>query len=160
MWGDKCRYLLGDATMVAPTMRMRAFGLALAALTGLLVSCASASDPTATTSPERPYVTVAGTGESGHTGDGAAAIGAALDIPLDIAIAPDGSLYISEAAAIRRVATNGQIETVVGTGIPPASLSVGGPSGDGGPAGQADASPAGVAVDPAGSVFFADFLHG
>lgn len=51
-------------------------------------------------------------------GDGGQAILAQLANPTDVAIAPDGSLYISDTDSnrIRKVAPNGIITTIVGTG--------------------------------------------
>jgi RHS repeat-associated protein len=50
--------------------------------------------------------TIAGTGEEGYNGDGGAAIGSQLKVPIDIAIAHDGSLYIVDSwnNRLRRVA--------------------------------------------------------
>src|SRR5262249_6475542 len=62
---------------------------------------------------------VAGTGESGYTGDGGAAKSAALGGPKGLALAADGSLYIADTEnhAIRRLDTRtGVITTVLGTG--------------------------------------------
>jgi hypothetical protein len=49
-----------------------------------------------------------------------------------VAAAPDGSVYVSDAghSRVRKVAPNGVISTVAGTGVS-------GSSGDGGPAAQA-----------------------
>ncbi|MGH2573438.1 MAG: hypothetical protein ACRDGU_08165 [Actinomycetota bacterium] len=55
---------------------------------------------------------------SGPPGDGGPAIHAQMEIPEDLAFAPDGSLYFVEplAGRIRRVASDGTIDTVVGNG--------------------------------------------
>jgi len=73
--------------------------------------------------------TVAGNGSSGFSGDGGLASQAALNQPYNVAVAPDGSLYIADIVnfRIRRVGPDGIITTVVGTG----SMGFG---GDGGPA--------------------------
>ena len=61
---------------------------------------------------------VAGTGEEGYSGDGAAAIEADLRSPSDVAIGVDGSVYIADTSnnVIRRVSIDGIITTVAGTG--------------------------------------------
>jgi DNA-binding beta-propeller fold protein YncE len=58
---------------------------------------------------------VAGTGETGHTGDGGPAKSAKLAGPKGIAWAPDGSLYLAdtESHTIRRIDRAGVITTVV-----------------------------------------------
>ena len=62
--------------------------------------------------------TLAGTGVSGYTGDGGQASFARLSFPTSVAIAPDATLYISDQGnhVVRRVAPNGTITTVAGTG--------------------------------------------
>ena len=70
----------------------------------------------------------------------------------DIAIGPDGSLYIAEyhTQRIRRVTPDGIINTVAGNGV-------WGFSGDGGPATSAQLnSPNGIAIGPDGSIYIAD----
>ena len=73
--------------------------------------------------------TVAGDGTPGFSGDGGPATSAQLDQPNGLAILDDGTLYIAdrENFRVRRVAPDGTIDTIAGTGIQ-------GRSGDGGPA--------------------------
>lgn len=61
---------------------------------------------------------VAGTGEKGYTGDGGPALQARLNGPKGISCAPDGSLYLADTEnhAIRKIAPDGIITTVLGTG--------------------------------------------
>jgi DNA-binding beta-propeller fold protein YncE len=62
---------------------------------------------------------LAGTGETGYSGDGSPALSATLNGPKGIAYSPEGALYISdtESHVIRRIdLRNGKISTVVGTG--------------------------------------------
>jgi sugar lactone lactonase YvrE len=62
---------------------------------------------------------IAGTGESGYSGDGGPAKSARLSGPKGVALAPDGSLYLAdtESHTIRRIdLKSGIITTVLGTG--------------------------------------------
>ncbi|MXY43334.1 MAG: hypothetical protein F4Y50_04645 [Dehalococcoidia bacterium] len=96
--------------------------------------------------------TVAGTGEQGIHGDGGPATQAAISLPRDAALDADGSLYIADGAnnRIRKVAPDGTITTVAGTGR-------GKFSGDGGPAHEANLSmPYSIALDRAGSLYVVD----
>ncbi|NJD69712.1 MAG: PKD domain-containing protein [candidate division NC10 bacterium] len=96
--------------------------------------------------------TVAGTGGAGFSGDGGPATQAGLNWIYDVAVAPDGSLYIADGGnhRIRRVGPDGMITTVAGTGY-------WGFSGDSGPATQATLYwPSGVAVASDGSLYIAD----
>ena len=63
---------------------------------------------------------VAGTGESGHSGDGGAAVSARLGGPKGLAYSPEGALYVADTEnhAIRRIDLKaGLITTVLGTGM-------------------------------------------
>ena len=96
--------------------------------------------------------TIAGTSQSGFSGDGGPAVAAELNFPEDVAIDGSGYLYIADTAnhRIRRVDPSGTIATVAGTGEE-------GFSGDGAPAVSAQLSgPKGVAVDGAGNLYIAD----
>ena len=76
--------------------------------------------------------TFAGT-EAGLAGDGGPANKAQLNLPQAVAVAPDGSVYISDAAnsRIRRVGQGGIISTVAGSG-PGSGEGGAGFAGDGG----------------------------
>ncbi|MBI2901726.1 MAG: hypothetical protein HYY17_16195 [Planctomycetes bacterium] len=80
--------------------------------------------------------TIAGDGNAGTTGDGGLAIPsypappARINTPSHIAVDGVGTVYFSETARIRKVATDGTITTLIGTGSA-------GYSGDGGPASAA-----------------------
>lgn len=73
--------------------------------------------------------TLAGNGASAFSGDGGPAVAAAIRNPTGLAMSPDGALYVADTgnSAVRRVAPDGLISTVAGSG------SRGG-GGDGGPA--------------------------
>ena len=96
--------------------------------------------------------TFAGNGTATSTGDGGAATNAGVYNPLEIATDSSGNVYFTEfnGERIRKVAPNGTITTVVGTGVA-------GFSGDGGPATSANINhPIGIVVDAAGNLYFAD----
>ena len=108
--------------------------------------------------------TFAGTGDSGYPdtdGDGVVddeglpATSALLNRPGGVAVAADGSVFVLDVHRVRRVAPDGTITTVAGSGVS-------GEDGDGGPATEAELhNPGGIAVAPdaspyAGSVFVAD----
>jgi trimeric autotransporter adhesin len=86
-------------------------------------------------------------------GDGGPAINAFLYGPNGVSVDNAGNLYISEYARVRKVTTDGIINTIAGTQNP-------GYSGDGGLATQAQlGSPTGLTVDAAGNVYFADSFN-
>jgi sugar lactone lactonase YvrE len=102
--------------------------------------------------PDGVQVTVAGSFNSGFSGDGGPATAATLSSPAGIAIDAAGNLYIADTNnhRIRRVNTAGIITTVAGTGV-------NGFSGDGASATSAAlAFPRSVAVTAAGTVFIGD----
>ena len=82
--------------------------------------------------PNGIITTIAGNGTAGFSGDGGPATQAQINQPGDIVAAPDGNVYFIDQAnnRIRRIAPDGIITTIAGTGA-------GGNSGDGGPALQA-----------------------
>jgi uncharacterized protein (TIGR03437 family) len=104
--------------------------------------------------------TIAGNGTAGFSGDGGAATGASLNLDQyyfdGVAVDAAGSLYIADGQnlRIRKVTFGGgiaAISTVAGTGKNDSS-------GDGGPATGAGLSyPAGVAVDPQGNLYIAEY---
>jgi len=96
--------------------------------------------------------TVAGSGGAGFSGDDGPALEAAVDAPSRVAVAEDGTLYITDSSShrVRAVGTDGIIRTVAGTGVK-------GFSGDGGPAVDAELdTPSGVAVGMDGTLYIAD----
>jgi sugar lactone lactonase YvrE len=109
--------------------------------------------------------TVAGDGspgqDGGTVGDGGPATSAHLNMPSDVAVAPNGDVYIADMhhQRVRKVdAATRTITTVAGNGR-------WGNSGDDGPATDATlAGPAGIAVVPDGggkvTIFIADYYNG
>ncbi len=98
--------------------------------------------------PESMIEDLCGTGARAFGGDGERAIDARLDLPVGLALAPNGDVYIADQAnqRIRRVDNAGIITTIVGTGTA-------GYSGDGGPATMATIrNPVGQAAPPAGRI--------
>lgn len=96
--------------------------------------------------------TVAGNGMEGDSGDGGQATSAQLNTPQGVAVDANGNIYISDWQnnKIKKVSTNGIITTIAGTGEY-------GFSGDGAIGSDAKLkSPAGIAVDAMGNVFFCD----
>jgi len=67
--------------------------------------------------------TLAGTGVGGFSGDGGSALDAQIDYPADVAVGPDGSVYVADANnhCVRRIDTSGIITTVAGIGGQPTS---------------------------------------
>ena len=98
--------------------------------------------------------TVAGNGTCGSTGDGQTATAAEITHPWAVALDANGNLYIStDANTIRKVSAGGIISTIAGTGVA-------GYSGDGGLATSAQLNgPQGLASDPAGNIYVADFAN-
>jgi uncharacterized protein (TIGR03437 family) len=93
---------------------------------------------------------VAGNGTSGFSGDGAQATAAQLTIN-GLTVDPQGDIYISSTARVRRVtASNGVISTIAGNGTL-------GFSGDGGLATNASFNNiGGMALDTSGAIYVAD----
>ena len=94
----------------------------------------------------------AGSGKQGYSGDGGPATKASLNTPYGVAVDESGNVYIADTYnyRIRKVAPDGIITTVAGTGTQ-------GYSGDGGPAIDAKInSPYGLASDSTGNLYFAD----
>jgi hypothetical protein len=97
--------------------------------------------------------TAAGNGVAGYSGDGGPAVTAELNDPSGVAVDTAGNLYIGEFMnqRVRKVAADGIITTVAGTGVA-------GFSGDGGPATGATLNePFRVALDKAGNLYISDF---
>ena len=100
--------------------------------------------------PEGVVEVVAGSDESLHGGDGGAALEATFTYLESMDVAPDGSVYLTDANRIRRIGPDGVIHTIAGA-------AEAGYAGDGGPAAEALLDyPTDVAIAPDGSVYIAD----
>lgn len=99
--------------------------------------------------PDGIITTVAGNGDSAWSGDGRPATRAGMT-PVGVAIDPAGNLLVIGNNRLRRIGSDGVIETVAGTGAPSFL-------GDGGPAVNAGLRfPSGAAADSSGNIYIAD----
>ncbi|MFH9236594.1 RICIN domain-containing protein [Streptomyces anulatus] len=99
--------------------------------------------------------TVAGNGVGSFGGDGGPATSAQLNFPLGVVVDSTGTLYISDYNnhRVRKVASDGTISTVAGTGAA-------GYGGDDGPAASAQLNkPFGLAVDCVDTLYIADHFN-
>lgn len=99
----------------------------------------------------RTWFSVAGTGVFGYAGDGGPATSAKLSFPYAVAVAPNGTLYITDSAndAIRKVTTNGIITTIItstGATLPNGGLAIN----------SLIKFPYGICVAPNGDIFCSD----
>src|ERR1035441_6181393 len=97
--------------------------------------------------------TVAGTGVAGFSGDGGSALKAQLNLPYGLALDSAGNLYVADLGnqRVRRVASDGVITTIAGTGRRASS-----PDGAA-PTDTSLLSPRNLAVDAAGNLYIAEF---
>ena len=99
--------------------------------------------------------TFAGNGKQGFSGDGGQATSAQIDNPFGVVRGPDGAIWFCEYTGqrIRRVAPDGTISTVAGSGKK-------GYSGDGGPALEATFNlPHELRFDRAGNLYVVDMAN-
>ncbi|PZF70923.1 NHL domain-containing protein [Taibaiella soli] len=100
--------------------------------------------------------TVAGGNGSGTTGDGGQATLAKLYAPKGLAVDAAGQIYVGDNNKVRKIGTNGVINTIAGTGT-------GGYSGDNGLATNAKISfnqnYQNIALDAAGNIYLPDYTN-
>jgi hypothetical protein len=104
-------------------------------------------------SPTGTLATIAGTNRNGFNGDGGPATSALLNLPMGVAVQPDGGVLIADSNnhRIRRVSPAGTITTVAGDGTE-------GFAGDGGRATAAELDlPVDVAATRDGGFLIADY---
>ncbi|MEU6475374.1 SMP-30/gluconolactonase/LRE family protein [Streptomyces sp. NPDC047017] len=102
---------------------------------------------------EGTITTIAGTGTAGYKGDNVPATSTQLNWPRGVAVDGAGTVYIADSSnhRVRKVAADGTISTVAGTGRA-------GFGGDGGLAASAQLNnPFGLAVDGAGVLYVAEY---
>jgi RHS repeat-associated protein len=105
--------------------------------------------------PQGIISTVAGPGpgNGSFSGDGGPALSAGLDAPRDVTVGRDGSFYIAATNRVRRVGTDGIINTFTGNGAAA-------PFADGGPGPQTTIATAnGVASGADQAIYVADAGH-
>ena len=120
-----------------------------------LILMLSAGTIANTTAAPASIATLAGTGVSGYSGDHGAAIRAQLGNPYGIVRGPDRALYLCEVDnhVIRRIAADGTISTVAGTGKR-------GYAGDGGAATNALLNePYEIRFDASGNMLFVEMKN-
>ena len=142
----------GDGGPAASAQLNLPSGLALDAAHNLYVAD-SGNHVVRRITPTGIISTVAGTGISGDSGDGALATSAQLATPSGVATDAAGDLFITDTGAghVRLVTGSGFILTIAGANGPA------GYSGDGGPASAAQFNGlAGIAVDAGGNIYLAD----
>ena len=141
----------GDGASAASAQLNTPLGLAVDASGNLYIADFS-NNRIRMVSPSGTISTVAGSGNSGYSGDGGPAVNAQLNTPTGVAIDAAGNLYIADAGnyVIRKVSTGGTISTIAGNGTA-------GYSGDGGIAVNAQLiNPRAIAVDAVGNILIAD----
>jgi uncharacterized protein (TIGR03437 family) len=128
------------------------FGLALDSAGNLYIADAGNARIRRVAAATGVITTVAGNGSVGFSGDGGPATDAQLLGPTGVAVDAAGILYIVDQGnqRIRKVAADGKISTIAGTGIS-------GFNGDGGPAVNTSLSnPLHAAIDAMGDLYIAD----
>ena len=103
--------------------------------------------------PDGVITTYAGNGDAANAGDGGPATEASISVPDGLALADDGTLYVSGATAVRRIDDGGTITTIAGIGEEGWDDKY-----DGKPATQAAFTDASSIVLYRGSLYLADFL--
>jgi sugar lactone lactonase YvrE len=138
-------------------MNRRAFAWSLPAgvlALGLPLCACSPASVAAAPAEAGTLVIVAGTGQTGFSGENKPATKSKLDTPIGLAVDALGNLYIADYGNYRvpRVGLDGMLTTFAGTGKS-------GSTGDNGPAREASVNgPDYVAFDASGNLFIAEVL--
>jgi len=122
-------------------------------LVPLLLAAGQAQGPAQ--APSFVISTIAGNGNTGYSGDGGKATGAALNDPRGIVTDPAGNVYFCDRLnhVVRKVDLSGNISTIAGTGVA-------GYNGDNIPGTKAQLNtPWRVTIDPAGNLYIADSVN-
>lgn len=152
------RHRLAERLSNAPGLRGMLWGTKLTLLISLsLAVCFFTWTSNAATVADSPrnITTLAGSGKAGRSGDGGPGQSAQIANPYGLVRGPDDALYVCEVdnQIIRRIARDGTISTVAGSGRR-------GYAGDGGPALEADLNePYEVRFDAAGNMFFVEMKN-
>jgi uncharacterized protein (TIGR03437 family) len=145
-------YCFGDGVPIQWAAILSAVGMVRDAANNLYFSDAS-NHTIRRMTPDGITTIFAGTGDPAFGGDGGPARLASLSSPSGLAADQAGNIYVADTGnhRIRKIGTDGVIQTVAGSGVG------GGFSGDGGLAVAARiALPDGVAVDGTGNIYIAD----
>jgi len=151
--GDGSTVYNGDGLLATSTALTRPNGLAFDASGNLLVSDSFTDLVRRVDAGSGIMTTVLG--GFFDVGDGGPATGAYLPSPYDTAVGSDGSLYVAdvEISTVKKIATNGTITTVAGSGNRSVDVSF----GDGGPATLAwMTNPTGIAIDASENLYVYD----
>ena len=141
----------GDTNTATKAGLNRPYGLAFDKAGNLYIADTYNDAIRKVTASGSTITTVAGTVQ-GFGGDGGGATGALMNTPTAVIVDAAGNIYIADTSndRIRKVGTDGNISTFVGTGNAAST-------GDGGPAGSAALNnPEGLAIDKAGNIYIAD----
>jgi uncharacterized protein (TIGR03437 family) len=141
----------GDGGVPAVALLNRPYGLAFDQAGNLYIADTYNDTIRKITASSGLISSIAGVTE-GFGGDGGPATGASLDTPTALVLDAAGNLYIADTQnnRIRKVTTDGNINTIVGDGN-------NADFGDGGPAISASLDgPTGLALDGAGNLYIAD----
>jgi uncharacterized protein (TIGR03437 family) len=140
----------GDGALATAAMVNAPIGVALGS-DGSVYIADNGNDRIRKVAPNGIITTIAGS-TGGFAGDGGPATAARLNGPVSIVMSPSGDLYFTDVLnyRVRKIAANGTISTVAGSGRCPTL------SGDGGPAVSADSCPCWLALGPDGSIYFTD----
>jgi hypothetical protein len=145
--------VFGDVEPAGPAASLQGQGRAVDAAGNLYVATI---DKLVKVTPASDVSVVAATGRAGCSGAGGPATEARLNLDYaGVAVDAEGNVYITQFHdnCVRKIATNGIITTIAGTGTA-------GFSGDGGPARRAQLNgPTTVALDAEGNIYISDLRN-